>query len=271
MGFGGNPLMKSFAVSDNLGWKATPFSFSPFRTCPAHNVDGVFFSLQGDRMQMFVRNAAIAGLVALVLVLVLAGAAHSQNWNSTQDTGLTSVRSVLEGDTFVWTLTNNSSLAQDEYPDFDVLAWDMMPYQILEPESWSAPEGWAWDGKRMKLASNSDGYFTPHALGPGQSLTFTYQPKVGGEYINTSGPIDMVPRFAVHVAAVFPGSGTLDAVDRWEEYYAENLAETWHDRATIGGGYPGATLIPEASGLLVLGFLSVSLATLLMPCRRRPH
>lgn len=215
-------------------------------------------------MKILTRNIAIAGLVAVVLVLTLAGAAHSQNWNSSVETGLTSVRSVLEGDTFVWTLTNNSSLAQDEYPDFDILAWDLMPYQILEPASWSAPEGWTWDGRKMKLASNSGKYFTPYALGPGQSLTFTYQPKVGGRYINTSGPIDVGLQFGSHVGAVVPGSGTFDGEDRWSEYCRVG---TWHDRPTVD--HRTVTLISEPTGLLVLGFGSVGLATLLIPCRRR--
>lgn len=208
-------------------------------------------------------------IAAFAIALVLAGSAYSQSWDSTTYTGLTSVSWILEGDTFVWTLTNNSSLAQDEYPDFDILAWDMMPYQILEPASWSAPEGWTWDGKKMKLASGSSGYLTPYALGPGQSLTFTYRPKVDGEYINASGPADMGPLFASHVAAVIPGSGRFDGSERWDEYRVGEMGRTWHDQATTQ--YGDRLLIAEPGGLLVLAFGGVSLATLLVPRRRRPR
>ena len=142
-----------------------------------------------------------------------------------------------------------------------------MPYQILEPDSWSAPEGWTWNGKRMKLASGSSGYLTPYALGPGQSLTFTYRPKVDGEYINTSGPTDMYPLFASHVAAVIPGSGHFDGSDRWDEYYVREMGRTWHDQATTQHG--DQPPVPEPGGFLVLAFGGVSLATLLVPRRRR--
>jgi hypothetical protein len=209
----------------------------------------------------------VRGIVIAAFAMVLAGSACSQSWNSTTYTGLTSMKSVLEGDTFVWTLTNNSSLAQDEYSDFDILIWDLMPYQILEPASWTAPEGWTWNGTKMELVSSSSGYFTPYAIGPGQSLTFTYRPKLGGEYINTSGPPDIGPLFASHVAAVVPGSGSFDGSDRWDDYFVRDMGPTWHDQAiTEFGDRP---LIPEPGGVLVLALGVVSLATLIMPRRRR--
>jgi hypothetical protein len=220
-------------------------------------------------MPKLIRGIVIAGLVAFALVLVLAGTAYSQNWNTAIDTGLTSVSWVLQGDTLVWTLTNNSSLASDQFPAFDILVWDVMPYRIQEPASWSAPEGWTWNGKKMELASNSGRYYTPYALAPGQSLTFTYQPKVGGKYINTSGPSDMGPLFASHVGAVIPGSGSLDAARRWDEYRAEELGNTWRDQTSTERYYTDIPVIPEMSGLLVLGFGGVSLATCFIPRRRR--
>ncbi len=218
-------------------------------------------------MPKLARGIVIAGLVAFAMVLILAGTAYSQNWNSAIDTGLTSVSWLLQDDTQVWTLTNNSSQASDQFPAFDVLVWDIMPYRIQEPASWSAPEGWTWNGKKMELASKPGKYYTPYALAPGQSLTFTYQPKVGGEYINMSGPSDMGLLFASHVGAVIPGSGSLDATRRWEEHFEEQLGSTWHDRSA-GRQYP-VTVIPEMSGFLVLGFGGVSLATRFIPRKRR--
>lgn len=218
-------------------------------------------------MPRLARGVFIAGLFALAMVLVLTGTAYSQNWNSSIDTGLTSVSWLLEGDTMVWTLTNNSSTFSDRYPAFDILVWDVMPYRIQEPTSWTAPEGWTWNGKKMELASNSGKYYTPYALAPGQSLTFTYQPKVDGQYINMSGPSDSGVLFASHVGAVVPGSGSLDATLRWDEHWSEELGQTWHDRSGTRRD-PPVVVIPEMSGLLVLGFGGVSLATLLIPRRR---
>lgn len=217
-------------------------------------------------MRRFVRGLVIAGLVSFAVILIAAGAAHSQEWNSSIRTGLTSVSWQFENGAYVWTLTNNSSLAADDYPEFDILVWTLTPYRVQEPSSWTAPEGWTWDGKRMTLESNSGKYRTPFALGPGQSLTFTYQPDPGGKIINASGPQDMGMHFASHVGAVIPNSGTFDGIDRWEEYRAEGLGFTWHDQP--GTPYPRVP-VAEPSGLLAFSFGGVGMANMLLPRLRR--
>ncbi len=218
-------------------------------------------------MQRLARGVVVAGLLALAMVLIMAGTAYSQDWNCAVDTGLTSLTWTMDGDTYVWTLTNNSSLAQDNYPGFDILVWDLVPYRVKEADSWTAPEGWTWNGKRMELDSKSGKYLTPYALGPGQSITFTYRPKVDGSYINNSGPIDSGLHFTAHVGAVIPNSGALDGTNPWKEYRDPGFGKTWHDRI-YGRGHPLVS-VPEPSGLLTLAFGGAGLASFLLGRRNR--
>ncbi len=193
----------------------------------------------------------IAVTAAILLVLTAAGVAHAQNWNSGQETGLTSLTWDVTGNLYTWNLTNNSGLASDPYGSFDILIWSLMPYRVREPLSWTAPEGWTWNGRSMELASNSGKYMTPFALGPGQTMTFTYLIDPEGDYINSSSPIDDRMYFNAHVGAVIPNSGSLDGSDRWEEYYVQNLGQTWHDRAWVRPD-DDINVIPEPGGWLAL-------------------
>ncbi|MBP6965679.1 MAG: hypothetical protein KBC96_14885 [Armatimonadetes bacterium] len=209
------------------------------------------------------RMAILCGALAATAICPAA----AESWDSAIYTGLTSVSWSLEGDTFVWTLANESGRGMDVYDDYDILVWSVTPCRVREPLSWTAPEGWDWDGRRMKLAAESGKYYSPYAIGPGQSLTFTYRPDPDGKYVNTSGPQDSGMLFTVHVGAVVPYSGTLDGLDRWEEYRVRSLGASWHDIPGVGVGLAG-TVIPEPSAFLGLGFGVLALAS--MVARRLP-
>ena len=217
-------------------------------------------------MRRLVRGMIIAGLVSCAVILIAAGTAHSQSWNSSVETGLTSVISDYQDGEYTWILLNNSSLSSDKITAFDILVWDLMPYQIEAPSSWTAPDGWKWDGKKMTVESNSGKYFTPYAIGPGQSLEFSYRPDPGGKIINKSGPDGVKGLFSAHVGAVIPGSGTFDGSRRWDEYRFGCNGITWHDR-------PDTTFpqnpVAEPSGLLALSAGGLGLTSIITARIRR--
>ena len=148
-----------------------------------------------------------------------------------------------EANTFTWTLGNNTG--QQSHADFDILIWSLTPEGMPNPQSWTAPEGWAWSsvaGGSFTLQSANEKYKVGGpALEPGETATFTY----------TINPLMLLQstnsenwRFVAHVGAVSGNDG-----NTWNSVDIEN-GRTWFDRPTTNLSSP----VPEASGSLVLAF-----------------
>jgi len=194
------------------------------------------------------RGLILTALVLLAL-MTLATTAHAESWSSALTTGLTSVEPVFQDGTYTWTLTNNSSMAGDASPAYDILVWRLTPFQVRSPLDVVAPDGWKWSGDDLRLISNSAKYYTPYALGPGQSIQFRYTPDPTGPIINDHGPQPMGLAFIAHVAAVVPGSGSADGADRWDAA-STTYGCTWHDESRVSED--GMSPISEPRGFLVL-------------------
>lgn len=196
--------------------------------------------------------------VLFLLVACLSFPARAQNWNSAVTSGITSVFSEFKDGVYHWTLENNSS--QDTWASYDVLVWELIPFQVARPSSWTAPEGWEWSRDRWELISN-DRYYTPYALAPGASIQFRYTPDPWQGLVNPQGPQPEGLGFITHVAAVVPGSGSDDGAIKWTPASTE-YGQTWYDLPTVFDS--PSTAIPEAPGILVLAagiaMLSVRLA-----------
>lgn len=206
-------------------------------------------------MPSSIRSILIAFALVSLLILLVVVPVRAQSWTSAVTTGYTSVGSVFENGTFTWVLTNNTSLAADLETEFDVLVWSLIPFQVQEPLQWSAPEGWIWANDRWQTASGpSRKYYTPDALPPGASVTFTYTPDPDGSLINASGPQPPAPGFIAHVGAVVPGSSSADGATPWEPLSTSH-GPTWHDRSTGSS----AEAVAEPCGALVLLFGAVCL------------
>ncbi len=211
------------------------------------------------------RGIVLAILAALLLIALTTTPAYAQSRNSTMTSGLTSLDSVFQDGTYTWTLKNNSSLAGDTDPSFDILVWGLIPYQVPEPASWSAPEGWTWSRDKWELISPNRKYYTPYPLAPGASIVFRYTPNPEGKLVNANGLQPERLGFVAHVAAVVPGSRTEDDSARWIPT-ATPYGNTWYDTPVADDG---STLIPEARGLLVmaLGICTVG-SRLIRPSRK---
>lgn len=207
-------------------------------------------SREGETLVLAVlRNILIALAAVSFLILLAAMPVCAQTWSSAIYSGLTSVESRFENGTYIWTLTNNSSLAGDDDPSFDILVWSLTPFQVQEPLSYTPPEGWRWAGNRWELASSpSRKYYTPDALAPGKSVRFLYTPDPEGKLLNANGPQPQGLSFIAHVAAVAPGSGSEDGNLRWKPT-ASRYGNTWYDKS---GSASYSDPVPEPRGLLGL-------------------
>ena len=196
------------------------------------------------------RPMLLGVLAALLLVPFAAGPALAESWDCRLTTGLTSVESVFRDGTYTWTLTNRSSLPGDDDPSFDILVWELRPYQVREPLSVAAPNGWTWEADAWTLVASSRKYYTPDALGPGKSIVFLYTPNPSGAIINSHGPQPAGLGFIAHVGAVIPGSGSDDGEIAWQPVRTP-FGESWYDRPTQTED--GDCAVPEPKGLLALG------------------
>lgn len=208
---------------------------------------------------ILIRTLIAVGLACLLVVLV-GFTAHAQSWNSARTSGWTSVDSALSDGAYTWTLYNKSALSMDQDPAFDLLVWELIPFQVFEPIAWSAPEGWAWTGDRFRLLDRSAKYRTPYAIAPGSRAEFLYTPDPIGRLVNAQGPQPDSLGFITHVAAVIPGSGSDDGSIPWTAFVTQ-LGPTWSDRASLGP--PESSLISEPGGLLVMAVGIFGLASLL--------
>lgn len=196
-------------------------------------------------MPAVLRAVLAAFISACVLIVLLSTTAHAQSWNSSISTGLTSVESAFNEGTYTWTLKNKSSLPGDADPTFDILVWELTPYQVREPLYFAAPEGWDWTDDSWKVISTERRYYTPYALGPGKSIEFRYTPDPEGRMVNSGGPQPPGLAFVAHVAAVVPGSGSADGSARWTPA-SSPYSSTWHDRCRTSV----MSLVPEPKGAL---------------------
>lgn len=206
-------------------------------------------------LRVLLRSATAASATAITLILLLTPAAQAQSWSSAITSGYTSVTSTFIDGTYTWRLTNMSSLAGDMDSDFDVLVWELIPFQVREPLSWKAPEGWTWAGDRWRVAgSPSMKYYTPGALGPGQTIEFQYTPNPSGAMLNSKGPQPSGLGFIAHIAAVLSGSGSSDGSRPWKPAWTE-YGSTWFDRASTTCG----ETVPEPTGFVAMlaGLLSI--------------
>ena len=127
--------------------------------------------------------------------------------------------------------------------------WRLTPFQVRRPLDVVAPEGWTWSGEDLRLISNSGKYYTPYALGPAQSVEFSYTPDPSGPIINDHGPQPAGLGFIARVAAVVPESGSADGLANWVRTCSP-YGSTWYDISSVEGN--GITAVPEPRGLLVL-------------------
>ncbi|MCL6520372.1 MAG: hypothetical protein K6T99_11120 [Armatimonadetes bacterium] len=197
-------------------------------------------------MNILLRRIFAAFIFAGMLIVLLTLTAHAQSWNSAVTSGLTSVTWMFAEGEYTWTLFNNSSLPGDTCREYDILIWELIPFQVEEPLSWVAPEGWIWNGNKFKVADSSKKYFTPCAIGPGQSAVFKYKPKPNGKLINNNGPQPVGLAFVTHVAAVASGSGALDGSRPWIPKFTQH-GSTWFDESNLAA-------VPEPAGLGILAF-----------------
>ena len=213
------------------------------------------------------RSILCAIILAFLLLVITSPIVHAQSWSSASSSEFTSIHSEFIDGTYFWTLTNKSSLSGDPYPSFDVLVWELIPFQVQEPLSVISPSGWTWAGSKWKLSSSaSKKYYTPNALGPGMSIAFKYTPDPNKPLINYNGMQPQCLGFITHVAAVVPGSGSNDGEKSWTAATTEH-GGTWYDSATISGL---EQVVPEPSGMLVMAVGFMGLASF-FTSRRKAH
>lgn len=208
------------------------------------------------------RGILLAVLATLLLIALTTTPVYAQRWNSAITSGLTSVYSIFENGAYTWTLQNNTSLARDTEPAFDILVWELVPYQVRQPLSWAAPEGWEWSGDRWKLVQPNRKYYTPHALGPGAAIVFRYAPDPKGALVNSRGPQPEGLGFVAHVAAVVPGSGSANGSVKWIPVDTP-YGQTWYDRPTVNR--LDLEPVPEPNSF----FLIAAMCGLGLACARR--
>ncbi|NIR03471.1 MAG: hypothetical protein GTN78_25270, partial [Gemmatimonadales bacterium] len=107
-------------------------------------------------------------------------------------------------------------------------------------------------------------YYTPYAIAPGQSLTFTYTPDPSGAPVNSRGPQPESLSFVVRAAAILPGSGALSGSRPWELTSGDEFGSTWHDRPSLLP-VPATDAVPEPRGVLVMALGMCGLWSFFVP------
>lgn len=210
-------------------------------------------------------------IVLLIGGLLAAAPAHAVPWSAAQTSGITYVDSVLSptpgGDiwTYTWELTNQSPVTID-LEDITVLVWSLQPFNVPEPipDGATAPAGWEWnDSSKMwqmyEIADPSDKYYTPPAVAPTQTVTFTYVFDRTTPNINPFGddypgdPVNDIG-FIAHVGAVEPvPMNPGDPILQWIPSTTQGFGDTWYD---IPAGY---YVVPEPSSVLALAMAGATL------------
>lgn len=209
-------------------------------------------------------------VILMLAVLFLVGSsAYPQDWNAASSEGITYVDVQLNEatNTYTWTLHNLSGTEFMPSPYKEngvlVLIWSLQPFNVfdlLSPTSWSAPNGWTWDAsagqwKNFEIVNNNKKYYTPPAIGPTESVTFTYtfdpsKPKINPFPHNYGGSPDDIG-FIAHVGAVLPR--TDDPINPEIPWTPDCIMNTWFDRSDYGGG----NIVPEPSSMAALSMLGL--------------
>ncbi|MEN6371734.1 MAG: hypothetical protein ABFD64_06930 [Armatimonadota bacterium] len=168
-------------------------------------------------------------LLLAAILGVCTAAAYAQNPNCALTSGLTSVASELNGNTFTWTIMNNTG-PNDGNPDWDVLVWEFEPIGLPDPIEVTAPDGWEWKTNghsKFQIIDQSKKYKSTAAITPGNSLEFKYT--VDSAEL---GSIDQSNvSFLTHVAAVKPTPTVKVGKLEWTPTTV-NGSPTWHDKSS---------------------------------------
>ncbi|MEN6519885.1 MAG: hypothetical protein ABFD46_01865 [Armatimonadota bacterium] len=194
-------------------------------------------------------------LLAAILV-VCTVAAHAQNPNCALTSGLTSVASELNGNTFTWTIMNNTGL-NDGNTDWDVLVWEVQPVGLPDPIQVTAPSGWIWTTNghsKFQIKDQNRKYKSTAAITPGNSLKFQYT--VDSTELSN---IDLSSiSFLTHVAAVEPTPTAKVGKLEWAPTTVDGNP-SWHDQAST----------PEPEAILPFFLACSAVASIIKSGRRR--
>ncbi len=204
--------------------------------------------------------AALAGLVAAP-----GNVSAAPDYNAWQSQDLIKVTPVLEGNTWTWTVFNTTGAPDGNgNPGASVLSWSLIPYNVNAPvavSGWTAPDGWVWRNGGFEIDKSSQKYYTLPALGPQQTFVFTYTFDPNAAVVNSAPKVEG-PTFLSHVAAVVPGSGTLNdpyvKQGKWQESKwmldSGKKESTWFDWDPLPPDIPDAPVpVPEPATMILSG------------------
>ncbi|MDO8587279.1 MAG: hypothetical protein Q7T82_09590 [Armatimonadota bacterium] len=209
-------------------------------------------------------------LLVLLGVFVVSGSLLGQSLSSSGSAGLTTVRWSLSGNTYTWTLTNNSGHSGDGSTDYNLLVWTLQPFRVPKPLNWTAPDGWTWSDNGghqvFELAQSQQKYTSPAALAPGDSAVFTYTIDPSAPTVNSNGSQPAGLAFLAHTAAVGNAPIVDGQVTRWTPVSAPIFGASWFDASyTVDAPAP----VPEHGGLLVLAVATSWVVTCVVKSGRR--
>ena len=220
-------------------------------------------------------DARISLLVGLLLALTIP--AQAVSWDAAKTQGLTSVDVTWDppANTYTWTLNNLSGTPDCplQYQDLTVLVWSLQPFNVREPVSITSPPGWIWEGSShawqcYEIEDDPDKYYTPPAIEPGGSLTFTYVYEPGGSIINPfpgdyeGDPINDIG-FIAKVGAVLPTPPANWQLP-WVRDQSPEYGDTWYDRSDWT-----TTVVPEPASATALAILGIPLVVSFLRRSRR--
>lgn len=181
-------------------------------------------------------------VLAGLLFLGASNLSYGQSWSSASSIGQLSLDWTLQDD--IYTIVLKSPVAKTD--SYNLVAWSLEPFNLPEPVSMVAPEGWQWRNsggyKQFELKDSNEKYkVNGYALEPGESLTFTYKTGDSSKLVNKNGPVDGSIGFLAHVGAV---NGT--QCGKYLEYKAP-LGNTWYDRPKVNNN----ETVPEPAGIII--------------------
>ncbi len=179
------------------------------------------------------------------------------DFNAWQTEDLIKVSPVLDEstNTYTWSVKNTTGASGS------VLSWSLIPFNISAPTAYTAPSGWVWRNGGFEIEKASQKYYTMPALGPGQTFEFTYTFDPGALPVNSTSEVNGLT-FLSHVAAVVPGSGTLNdpyvKQGKWQESKwmldSGKKESTWFDKDPLPPDIPDAPApVPEPATMILSG------------------
>jgi len=192
-------------------------------------------------------------LVVIALITILSVTAFGQNENSAWTSGLTSVFVHVSGNTFIWTVTNNTGQL-DANPLWDVIIWSVQPIGIPDPIRTEAPAGWHWKSKghsNFEIKQANQKYKSNPAIAPGESMLFIM------EFDPDNIPDPQSISFITHVGAVKPTPVESGGVKTWTPMVVDGQP-SWFDKSTVEHSET-----PEPSAILPVLLLCSAFASLI--------